>query len=95
MTSTTYAAIPLVSTPEIISTENLEPPPLIPATSYTANTQQRPVRLSVPDARSLYNTSSVHHSTFQEPLPSMSASVGGYHAIQQFATSRLPKHFLR
>ena len=88
------APIPFVSTPEII-TENLEPPPLIPAASYTAvsslTTQQRPVTLSVPDVRSLHNTSSVNHFAIQEPLPGTLASAGSYHGTQQFATSRLPK----
>ena len=73
------APIPFVSTPEII-TENLEPPPLIPAASYTAvsslTTQHRPVTLSVPDVRSLHNTSSVNHFAIQEPLPSTLASAG-------------------
>ena len=88
------APIPFVSTPEI-TTGNLEPPPLIPAASYmavsTLTTQQRPVTLSVPDMRSLHNTSSVDHFALQEPLPSTSTSVGSYHGTQQFATSRLPK----
>ena len=71
--------IPFVSTPELVATENLDPPPLIPAASHVIvsshTTQQRPASLSVPAARSLYST----------------PSVGGYHANQQFATSRLPK----
>jgi len=46
---------------------------------------------SVPDARSLYNTSSVNYFVPQEPLSYTSASVGGYHATQQSATSCLPK----
>ena len=76
------APIPFVSTPEII-TENLELPPLIPAASYMAvsslTTQQRPVTLSVPDVRSLHNTSSVNHFALQEPLPGTLASAGSYH----------------
>lgn len=89
------AATPFVSTPELIITEISEPPLLTPAASYTAvsslTTQQRPLISSVPDARSLYNTSSVNHFVLREPLPYTSASAGGYHAPQQFATSRLPK----
>ena len=67
--------IPFVSTPELVATENLDPPPLIPAASHVIvsshTTQQRPASLSVPAARSLYSTPSVN--------------------TQQFATSRLPK----
>ena len=84
-----------MSTPELVATENLDPPPLIPAASHVIvsshTTQQRPASLSVPAARSLYSTPSMNHFAVQEPLPTTSASVGGYHATQQFATSRLPK----
>ena len=84
-----------VSTAELVATENLDLPSLIPAASHVIvsshTTRQRPASLSVLAARSLYSTPSVNHFAVQEPLPTMSTSVGGYHATQQFATSRLPK----
>ena len=62
--------IPFVSTPELVATENLDLPPLIPAASHmivsSHTTQQRPASLSVPAARSLYSTPSVNHFAVQE-----------------------------
>ena len=64
--------IPFVPTPEFILTDNIEMPPLIPATSHMTvsshTTQQRPANFSVPDTRSLHNTSSVNRFALQEPL---------------------------
>jgi len=106
MTSHTTESLPLVNSAILVPlvpassftvhcSENLELPLLTPAASYIAvsslTTQHRPVMPLVPDARSLYNTSSVNHFVPQKPLPYTSASVGGYHVTQQFATSHLPK----
>ena len=87
--------IPFVPTPQLILADNIEMPPLIPAAPHmivsSHTIQQRPANVSVPDARSLHNTSIVNRFALQEPALATSASVGRYHATQQFATSRLPK----
>ena len=53
--------IPFVPTPQFILADNIEMPPLIPAAFHmivsSHTTQQRPANVSVPDARSLHNTS--------------------------------------
>ena len=64
--------IPFVPTPEFILADNTEIPPLILAASHmivsSHTTQQRPAKFSVPDAKSLHNSSKVNRFALQEPL---------------------------
>jgi len=83
--------MPPVSIPEVVFTNNVMPPPLIPVASFGPTTncasQQSSVIFSVPDARSLYTTP-VGQFTNHGLFPT---HTGGYVNTQQFATSCLPK----